>query len=123
VESDDPVESYETILRRLAIGDDGFVDSALSDDEANLLESALDPKTHALVRLGALVSVQAAPASYVWTIEAALEAGATRREIVGTLVAVMPAIGSAPVVAAAPKVGLALGYDVAAALERRAASS
>jgi 4-carboxymuconolactone decarboxylase len=117
VESDDPVDSYETTLRKLAVRDEEFVESVLGDDEANLRQSALDPKTHALVRLDALVAVQAAPASYLWTIEAALESGATRREIVGTLVAVMPAIGTAPVVAAAPRIGIALGYDVAAALE------
>ena len=117
MESDDPVDSYETTLRKLAVRDEEFVESVLADDEANLRQSALDPKTHALVRLGALVAAQAAPASYLWTIEAALEAGATRREIVGTLVAVMPAIGTAPVVAAAPRIGIALGYDVAAALE------
>ena len=111
-----PVDSYETTLRKLAVPDDEFVASALADDEANLRQSALDPKTHALVRLGALVAAQAAPSSYLWTIEAALEAGATRREIVGTLVAVMPAIGTASVAAAAPRNGIALGYDVAAAL-------
>ena len=117
MESDDPVDSYETTLRKLAVRDEEFVESVLADDEANLRQSALDPKTHALVRLGALAAVQAAPASYLWTIEAALEAGATRREIVGTLVAVMPTIGTAPVAAAAPRIGIALGYDVAAALE------
>lgn len=40
------------------------------------------------------------------TLEAAEAAGATTGEIVGTLVAVMPAIGSARVVSAAPKVAL-----------------
>jgi len=113
------VDSYETTLRKLAVPEDEFVESALADDEANLRHSALDPKTHALVRLGALVAAQAAPSSYLWTIEAALEAGATRREIVGTLVAVMPAIGTASVAAAAPRIGIALGYDVAAALGAR----
>ena len=44
-------------------------------------------------------------------------AGATADEIVGTLMAVAPITGVARTVAAAPEFGLALGYDVDAALE------
>jgi len=47
-------------------------------------------------------------------------AGATEDEIVGILVAVLPSIGADHVVSAAPGLGLALGYDVAAALEEPA---
>jgi 4-carboxymuconolactone decarboxylase len=46
-----------------------------------------------------------------------LDAGASYDEIVGTLIAVMPIVGVARVVSAAPNLGLALGYDVSAALE------
>jgi hypothetical protein len=38
-------------------------------------------------------------------------------EIVGTLIAVIPIVGVARVVSAAPNLALALGYDVAEALE------
>jgi len=48
----------------------------------------------------------------------ALAAGATREEIVASLEAVTPVTGAPRVVGCAPKVALALGYDVAAALER-----
>jgi alkylhydroperoxidase/carboxymuconolactone decarboxylase family protein YurZ len=50
-------------------------------------------------------------------VQAGLEAGATYDEIVGTLIAVMPIVGIARVVAAAPNLALALGYDVSEALE------
>ena len=50
-------------------------------------------------------------------VEAGLEAGATYDEIVGTLIAVIPIVGVARVVSAAPNLGLALGYDVHEALE------
>ena len=50
-------------------------------------------------------------------VEAGLEAGASYDEIVGTLIAVIPIVGVARVVSAAPNLGLALGYDVAEALE------
>ena len=38
-------------------------------------------------------------------------------EIVGTLIAVAPIVGTARVVSAAPELALALGYDIEAALE------
>ena len=40
-----------------------------------------------------------------------------REELVGTLIVVMPIVGVARVVSAAPNLGLALGYDVSDALE------
>ena len=89
--------------------------------------SGLDKKTHALVRLGAALAIDAAPSSYQSTIDLALAAGASIDEIVGTLIAVAPTVGIARVVSAAPELALALGYDVEAALEqhggRRAMSS
>src|SRR5205085_5519685 len=86
-------------------------------ETASVAESHLDKKTHALVRLGALVAIDATPPSYMWTVEAARRAGATDDEIVGCLVAALPVVGVANVVSAAPKLALALGYDVTAALE------
>jgi alkylhydroperoxidase/carboxymuconolactone decarboxylase family protein YurZ len=114
-----PVDDHEEILRRFSIRDDAYVDSLLGDHRANVAASALDPKTHALVRLGALIAIDAAPPSYLWSIESAHRHGASDDEIVGTLIAVMPAVGVARVVSAAPQLGLALGYDVGAALEER----
>jgi len=111
------VETYERTLRRLAIGDDAYTDSVLSCEEANRAASGLDRKTHALVRLASLIASDAAAPSYLGAIDAARASGAADEEIVGCLLAVMPALGAARVVSAAPKLGLALGYDVTAALE------
>jgi alkylhydroperoxidase/carboxymuconolactone decarboxylase family protein YurZ len=79
--------------------------------------SRLDQKTHALVRLGAALAIDAAPSSYQATIDMALAAGASIDEVVGTLIAVAPTVGLARVVSAAPELALALGYDLDAALE------
>ena len=49
----------------------------------------------------------------------ALAAGASNDEIVASLEAVTPVTGAARVVQCTPKIALALGYDVDAALERR----
>jgi 4-carboxymuconolactone decarboxylase len=113
------VEDYKTTLRRLALRDDGFIESLLADDRESAAVSRMNPRCHALARLGALIAMNAAPPSYMSAVDAAYEAGVTREEIVGTLIAVMPVVGVARVVSAAPNLGLALGYDVGEALETR----
>ena len=110
------MHDHEETLRRLAIRDDRLVDAILAGGRESEA-SSLDTRTMALVRIAALIAIDAGPPSYMNPIESALEAGATADEIVDTLEAVMPAIGVARVVSAAPKLGLALGYDVSRALE------
>jgi alkylhydroperoxidase/carboxymuconolactone decarboxylase family protein YurZ len=117
VKSGPTVSEHEETLRKLSLRDDAFVDLLLADSCRNANASTLDGRTHALVRIGALIALDAALPSYVEAIESARRAGASSEEIVGCLVAVLPAVGVARVVSAAPKVGLALGYDVEAALE------
>jgi 4-carboxymuconolactone decarboxylase len=112
------VQSYETTLSKLAIADDAYYEALLAREAVNIAASQLDAKTHALVRLGALVAVNTESPGYMRTVEAARSQGASNDEIVGCLVAALPALGVARVVSAAPKLGLALGYDVGAALEK-----
>jgi 4-carboxymuconolactone decarboxylase len=107
------------MLCRIAIADDAYVAEVLSNDRANLTASTLDAKAHALVRLGALIAIDAEAPAYMWTLQAARRARASDDEIVGCLLAVMPPLGVARIVSAAPKLGLALGFDVASALEAR----
>ena len=111
--------AYKQTLRALALNDESFLESVLGMGHDTVEVSGLDKKTHALVRLGAAFAIDAAPSSYQSTIELALAAGAQVDEIVGTLIAVAPTVGIARVVSAAPELGLALGYDVEAALERQ----
>jgi 4-carboxymuconolactone decarboxylase len=113
----DRMDDHHEILRRLSIRDEKLVSSILAHDRENVEASGLDIRTHALVRIGALIAIDAAAPSYMWTVDAARASGATDQQIVGALIAVMPAIGSGRVVSAAPKLGLALGYDVGEALE------
>jgi 4-carboxymuconolactone decarboxylase len=114
---DDETAAYKQTLRSLALSDERFVESVLGMSHDTVEVSRLDPKTHALVRLGAALAIDAAPSSYQSTIDHALAAGAGIDEIVGTLIAVAPTIGLARVVSAAPELALALGYDVDAAFE------
>jgi 4-carboxymuconolactone decarboxylase len=111
------MDAYKQHLRRLAVHDDALLD-ALAVDGGARTASAIDEKTAALVRLAAMVAVDAPPHSFQHAVALALAAGATSDEIVASLGAVTPVTGAARVVQCAPKVALALGYDVDAALER-----
>lgn len=111
------MQKHEITLCKIAIADDRYVEEVLSNDRANLTASTLDAKAHALVRLGALIAIDAETPAYMWTLEAARRAGASDDELVGCLLAAMPTLGVARIVSAAPKLGLAMGFDVASALE------
>jgi 4-carboxymuconolactone decarboxylase len=111
------VDTHQSTLRKLTIGDDAYIDSVLASERAHHSQSGLDPKTHALVRLGALIAADAASPSYFDTLECARRYDTTDEELVGCLIAVLPEVGAARVISAAPKLGLAIGYDVALALE------
>ena len=111
------MEDYQVTLRKLALRDERYIDGVLQIDRANATMAGLDERTHALIRIGALIALNAAPAAYMDSVNAALRAGASHEEIVGTLIAVLPTVGVARVVTAAPNLGLAMGYDVAEALE------
>jgi 4-carboxymuconolactone decarboxylase len=52
-----------------------------------------------------------------WSTGRALAAGASEDEIADVLLAIAPVAGLGRIVAAAPDVAAALGYDIAAALE------
>ena len=97
--------------------DEGCIQSTLGIHLNTNQAAQLDPKTQALVRLGGLVAMGAAPGSCHWAAEAALDAGATAEDVVGTLVAVAPICGLARVISAAPEVALAMGYDIDQAFE------
>jgi 4-carboxymuconolactone decarboxylase len=91
-----------------------MMETMLKGQLDNIVASGLDPMTHALVRIAALVSAGAPPASYVWQVNVALESGVQPEDIVGVLVALAPTIGTAKVVAAAPELARALCLEVKA---------
>ncbi len=109
------MQRSEDLLRRLALNDEKAVRNVLQDVPVTGARAdcvGLDFKTHALVRLGALLSIDAATDSCRLAVDLARAAGADDNEIVGALVAVGPAIGFARLVAVAPRLALAIGYDV-----------
>jgi 4-carboxymuconolactone decarboxylase len=108
---------HEQKLLSLALHDEQFIESVLATPLGNVEASSLDERSHALVRLGALLALDAPTVSYQWGVDAALAAGATPDQVVGTLIAVAPVIGIARAVAAAEQLALPLGYDLDSALE------
>jgi 4-carboxymuconolactone decarboxylase len=104
-------------FRRLALGDPEFV-AAITRAEGPPPDVAhLDARTDALVKIAALVALDAPLSSYRAPVAAADRAGAELDDLLAVLVAVGGAVGSARLVSGAPRIALAAGYDVEADLE------
>lgn len=109
----------EEILRRLTLGDVAFLDTLIGSRKGPTGCAALDYVGESLAKLGALIATDGSDATWQQTVSAALDAGVTPDEVVDTLVVLAPAVGRTRVVTVAPKLALAIGFDVAAALEAR----
>ena len=86
-------DRVEELLRRLAAGDETTLRPLLALEADT--DDALGMPTRMLVRLAALLAVDAPTTSLRWAVEMA---SAT--------------VGTARVVAAAPRLALAIGYDI-----------
>lgn len=83
---------------------------------ADSLETAdLDAQTLILVRIAALVAVDAPPASYLMNLGAAGELGVTEDQVRGVLAAVAPIVGTARIASATGNIVRALGFAIEAA--------
>ena len=108
---------YTDRLRRLALNDATFAQAVGGGPDVE--PHFLDAKSVALVRLGALIAEGGAVPSYAELADAAVDAGASAAEIVDVLFSAIRVVGFPRVVAEAPKLALALGYDTEEAFERR----
>ncbi len=102
-------------LEGVAMQDTDVLASLLEMQLHNLDASGLDPRTYSLVKIAALIALDAPQASYLAQVGFALEAGVDPEEILKVLVAVAPQVGLPRAVAAAPELMLALGLDLEAA--------
>jgi alkylhydroperoxidase/carboxymuconolactone decarboxylase family protein YurZ len=71
--------------------------------------STLDPQELMLVRIAALVAIDAPPASYLLNLGAASELGIEADEVRGVLMALAPIVGTPRVVSAVGNIARALG--------------
>lgn len=95
----------------LSSGNVDILEKAIGLREINRDASGLDPRAFALVKIAALVALDAPPASYAWQVGNALADDVTPEDILGVLRAVAPQVGGPRVVAAASEVMAALGLD------------
>lgn len=99
-------------LAALALGQTTMLEQAQDLRETLRQGSGLDPRTFSLVKIAALVAIDAPPASFLWQVGAALDAGTKPRDILGVLTAIAPQVGLPRVVAAAPEIMLALDLEL-----------
>ncbi len=99
-------------LSGIAVGDLDILETAIGLRELSRETAGLDARSFALVKIAALIALDAPPASYVWQIGNALEEGVTPEEILGVLRAVAPQVGGPRVIAAAPDIMLGLGLTL-----------
>jgi len=97
----------------MAIGEAPVLETLADINAVSIARSELDPATLILVRVAALVAVDAPPASYLMHVGPALESGLTVADIQDVLVAVAPITGAPRVLSAARKITEALGIAIA----------
>lgn len=107
----------EEAFRRLTIGDPRAIASLGEPGSVVLGVRRLDGRTEALLRLAAMVALDAPASSYRTVVQEALRTGARTEELIAALAAVASTVGSARIVSAAPRIALATGYDAEEALE------
>jgi len=105
-------DATRTALAELALGDPELLGEGLELRAELQRRSGLDARSFALVKVAALMALDAPPASYLWQVSTALEAGVTPEDLIGVLRAIAPQIGGPKVVAAAPELMVALGLSL-----------
>jgi alkylhydroperoxidase/carboxymuconolactone decarboxylase family protein YurZ len=103
-----PSRTVESILAELRLA---------GGPPRKLMPPALDQRTRGLVGIGAAVAMGASTQTYGRLVEDAIAGGASPTECVSALLAVASVAGVARIVAAAPRLAAALGYDVDRAIE------
>jgi hypothetical protein len=113
-----PGSPSRDLLHRLAAGDERALRAVLrpisdpaSGEEDATAGSSLDRRTRLLVRLGALLALDASTDSVRWAVELASTAGVDDESVAAVLLATGSATGSAQLVSSAARLAAALGYE------------
>lgn len=97
----------------MATGEAPVLEALVEINAVSLARAELDPATLLLVRIAALVAVDAPPASYLMHVGPAVESGVRLEDVQDVLVAVAPIIGAPRVLRAAGAITEALGIAIA----------
>jgi hypothetical protein len=106
------MEPAEDLLRRLAFNDEKVLGMVLTRRVGSDRQTELSSKVELLVQLAALLAVGATTPSLTEAVGRASAAGASTSELVGVLISVGPTIGVASLVSSAPRLAMAMGYDL-----------
>jgi alkylhydroperoxidase/carboxymuconolactone decarboxylase family protein YurZ len=79
---------------------------------ASLDATSLDEQTVMLVRIAALVAVDAPPVSYAMNLEAAADVGLDVEQVRGVLAGIAPIVGTVRVVSATSSIAKALAIEI-----------
>lgn len=82
---------------------------------ASLEHNSLPPRELMLVRLAALIAVDAPPASYLANAGVARDSGVTAEDVQAVMIGIAPVVGTARVVAAGGNILRGLGLAIAVA--------
>jgi Carboxymuconolactone decarboxylase family len=95
--------------------DTPVLDTLAEMTAASIENSNLEAREHMLVRVAALIAVDAPPTSYLLNAGTAADVGVTLEDVQGILIAVAPIVGTTRVVSAAGNIARALGFAIAVA--------
>ena len=96
-------------------GETPVLDTIADITAASLEHNSLPPRELMLVRLAALIAVDAPAASYLANAGAAADSGITAEDIQAIMIGVAPVVGTPRVVAAGGNILRALGIAIAVA--------
>jgi 4-carboxymuconolactone decarboxylase len=106
----------QELLQRLREGDESSARMVMALNpepaDSDARDLVLPPRIRMLVRLASLIAVGASTTSLRWAVELASCAGADADDIVGVLASVGSEVGVPCVVLIAPRLALAIGYDI-----------
>ena len=102
-------DATREVLAGFAMGDPELLLEGLELRADWQERSGLDPRAFSLVKIAALIALDAPPSSYLWQVAAALGSGCTPEDLLGVLKAVAPQVGGPRIVAAAPEIMVAMG--------------
>jgi alkylhydroperoxidase/carboxymuconolactone decarboxylase family protein YurZ len=96
----------------MATGENPVLDTLVDINAVSLARTDLDPASLILVRLAALIAVDAPVSSYLLHLGPAADAGVTLDQAQDVLVAVAPIVGAPRTAQAAAKIVEALGLAI-----------
>ncbi len=95
--------------------DSPILDLLTTMNRAGIEASTLDVQSLMLVRMAALVAVDAPPVSYMLNLQMADDVNVDAEQVEGMLAAIAPIVGSARIASAAGKIVRALGLELSLA--------